>query len=72
MNTKHAREIYEQIKNRLKSSEGKIVAIEPQSGDFFIGADTMEAYEKGHQKYPDKEFYFKRIGARATYFVGCV
>ncbi len=72
MNIERAEEIYEHIKSKLKGKEGNIVAIEPDSGDYFLGIDTMEALEKGRQKHPGKEFFFMRVGARATYFIGCV
>lgn len=62
--------IYQRIKNKLKGNEGKMLAIEPESEDYFIGRDTIEAYEKGHGKYPLKEFFFKRIGAKTAFVVG--
>ena len=67
---KRVEEIYQQIKDKLKGQEGKIVAIEVESGDYFVGADTVEAYKKGRQRHPGKEFFFKRVGARAAFFVG--
>ena len=36
------------------------------SGDYFIGDTAMEADEKAKGKYPDKAFYFGRIGFRAA------
>jgi hypothetical protein len=69
MNIKRADEIYENIKNKLKGKEGKIVAIDTDTGDYFIGEDILEAYEKGSRKYPGKEFFFHRIGAKATFHV---
>ena len=62
--------IYEQIKSKLLGQEGKIVAIDTDTGDFFIGNSVIDAYEKGHRKYPIKEFFFKRIGHKAVYRVG--
>ena len=69
MKIKRANEMYEQIKNKLKGKEGKIVAIDLDSGDYFIGEDILEACEKGQKKYPGKEFFFHRVGAKATYHV---
>ena len=65
-----AQEIYKHIKVQLKGQEGKIVAIDTDSGDFFVGKTTIDAYHKGRKKYPGKEFFFTRVGAKATYFVG--
>ncbi|MCL0036194.1 hypothetical protein M1N47_02035 [Dehalococcoidia bacterium] len=36
------------------------------SGDYFIRDTAMEADEKAKGKYPDKVFYFGRIGFRAA------
>ncbi len=70
VNAAQAEAVYEQIKSKLLGEEGKIVAIDTDSGDFFIGNSVIDAYEKGHQKYPAKEFFFKRIGHKAVYRVG--
>jgi len=64
--------IYERIRNKLMKDKGKIVAIEIESGDYFVGKDSIEAADKARQKYPDKLFYFMRIGAKAMYFIGCI
>ena len=63
-------EIYDKVKDRLKGQEGQIVAIEVDSGDFFVGKNTIEAYDLAHRKHPHKQFFFKRVGAKAAYFVG--
>ena len=65
-----AEEIYLKIKNRLKGQEGKIIAIDIESGDYFVGNDTLDAYERARKKYPSHEFFFKRIGSKTTYVVG--
>ena len=64
---KDAEEVYNEIKGDLKGQEGKIVAIDIDSGDYFIGDSVVEAYQKGHKKFPQKEFFFKRIGHKAVY-----
>lgn len=54
------------IENKLKPAHlGEIVAIEIESGNFFMGKTHSEAGDKAKQKYPDKIFYFARIGAKA-------
>ncbi len=62
--------IYGQIKGKLQGQEGMIIAIETDTGNYFIGDSVIDAYRKGHQKYPAKEFFFKRIGHKAVYRVG--
>jgi hypothetical protein len=51
------------IKNELPSGlNGKIVAIEVESGDYFIEDTPLKASILGQQKHPNKQFYFKRVG----------
>ncbi|MAF50651.1 MAG: hypothetical protein CMH64_01035 [Nanoarchaeota archaeon] len=63
--------IFIDINRKLSSKyKGKMVAIEPASGDYFVGSSTSDAYKKASQKYPKKKFFFKRIGFKYAYFVG--
>jgi ABC-type sugar transport system substrate-binding protein len=64
--------IYQRIKDRLKGKEGKIVAIDVESGDFFLGDNVVEASRAGRAKYPHKEFYFKRVGAKTAFVIGAL
>lgn len=66
------RKIYEKrLKSELEThEEGKIVAVEVESGDYFLGDSEVEAYEETIKKYPEKKFAFLRVGARTTHFVG--
>lgn len=68
---KQANRIYEQfLKEKLeKRYRGKIVAIEVESGDYFLGDSEVEAYEKGRKKHPGKTFVYKRVGHEVTHFV---
>lgn len=50
-----------------RSKKGKIVAIEVDSGDIFMGNTTIEAGLKAKSKHPDKLFYFKRVGYPAVH-----
>ncbi|MBI4145881.1 hypothetical protein HY489_00930 [Candidatus Woesearchaeota archaeon] len=65
-----ANKIFEKIKKNLKGYEGKIIAIEVDSGDYFVGEDVLDAYEQGVKKHPGKEFFFKRVGAKTAFVVG--
>ena len=65
-----ADQIYEKVKDELEGHEGKLMAIEVESGDYFLGKTTTEAYKKARTKYPHKKFFFKRVGFRTAHFVG--
>lgn len=55
--------IYETIKDRLEPEhKGEIVAIETESGDYFLARRVIEAIEKARKRYPDKVFYVARVG----------
>jgi hypothetical protein len=55
--------IYEKIKPLLEPEhKGEIVAIEVESGDYFLGETVIRAGQKAKKKYPDKVFYFVRVG----------
>jgi hypothetical protein len=65
--TAKGKAVYEQIKADLEPKyKGKFVAIEPESGDYFLGETMAEADEKGREKYPDKLFFFTRVGYPAA------
>ncbi|MGH7966734.1 MAG: hypothetical protein ACRERD_33725 [Candidatus Binatia bacterium] len=61
-------EIYQTLKNQLEGSHrGEIVAIEPESEDYFLGKDVVEATEVGRNTHPDKLFYYIRVGFPAVH-----
>jgi hypothetical protein len=66
------RRIYEErLKPELEPDhKGEIVAIEVESGDYFLGAREIEAYEKAVAKHPGKLFAFLRVGFGTTHYVG--
>lgn len=51
---------------------GKIIALDTETGDYFIGNSELEAYKNAVKKYPNKQFVYKRIGFHSTHFVGAV
>jgi hypothetical protein len=55
-----AKEVYEKIKAELEGQEG-LVAIEPESGDYFVGQTLGQANEAAFAKHPDVWVYFMRI-----------
>ena len=60
--TKKGKAIYKKLKPKFKKDKGKIVAIEVESGNYFIGDDELDAAQKARSKFPDKIFVFFRIG----------
>jgi len=61
--------LYQQrLKSQLDPTyHGQIVAIEIESGDYFIGKSVTEAARKAREKYPEKVFYFVKIGFPAVH-----
>lgn len=63
--------IYERIKAKYEPKEtGKILAIDPESGDAYLGKDSVEAVMLAKIKHPDKIFYIVRIGFDAVHSMG--
>lgn len=54
--------LYRRIYNKIRKYRGKFVAIEIETGDYFIGDTVQEAIAKGRGKYPDGKFYVTKIG----------
>jgi len=54
-------EVFEKIKGELEGQEG-IVAIEPESGEYFVGQTLGAANDAAFAKHPDAWVYFVRIG----------
>ncbi len=58
---------YENLKDRLElEHKGEIVAINPETGDYFLGKTLLEAVKKGREKYPNAIFYSMKIGYPAV------
>ncbi|MBI4010464.1 MAG: hypothetical protein HY361_04755 [Candidatus Aenigmarchaeota archaeon] len=71
MKITEANSIFEKISKKLPPKyKGKIVAIDADSGNYFIGDSELDAYKMAIKKYPNKQFVFKRIGFDSTHFVG--
>ena len=70
---KGAAALFKKINKELSPRcKGKIVAIDTESGNYFVGDSELDAYKKAIQKCPDKQFVFKRIGFDSTHFVGAL
>jgi hypothetical protein len=61
--------------NRLQSDleaqhMDRFVAIEPESGEFFLGDTFDEAVKSARTKYPTRLSHTIRIGHRAAFHIG--
>jgi hypothetical protein len=61
-------QIYERLRAQLEPRyAGKIVAIDVDTEDYFVGNTLQEAIDKGRKKYPEKVFYAVKVGYPAVY-----
>lgn len=69
-----AERIYlEQLRSKLEQSHlHSFVAIEPESGDYFLGPTLSEASAAAHAKYPSRRCGVLRVGHEATVHIGAV
>ena len=66
-----ARPIFEKLKNQLEAEHlNRFVAIEPISGEFFVGDTMSEAIGDSRRKYPDRLVHPFRIGHAAAVHFG--
>ena len=70
--TQQGRRLYdEKLKAMLEPEHtGRFVAIEPTSGDYFLGDTDAEALLAAHAALPESRFYLKRIGYDYTHRIG--
>jgi hypothetical protein len=63
-----ARTIYSQrLKQTLEACcRGQFVAIEVDSGDYFLGSTPLEAIKNGKAKHPEKAFHVMKVGYKAA------
>lgn len=65
--SKKGRQLFEKLDPELREQYyGKFIAIEVDSGDYFIGETIIDADTKARAKHPGKVFYVGKIGYRAT------
>lgn len=53
-------QVFDGIKDKLQGQEG-VVAIEPKSGEYFVGKTLGAANDAAFAKYPDNWMYFVRL-----------
>lgn len=63
-----ARQVYDRRwRRRLEAqAQGQFVAIEPDSGDCYLGRTPLEAIDKGKEMHPGKVFHVMKVGAKAA------
>ncbi len=63
-----ARKIYnDRLKINLESCcRGQFVAVEADSGDYFLGATPLEAIKSGKKRHPEKQFHVMKVGYKAA------
>lgn len=64
--------IYEQrYKAALEATHRDyFLAIEPDSGDYFLGRTLSEASAEARKVYPDRQTYVLRVGHPVTVYIG--
>ncbi|MBC8872978.1 MAG: hypothetical protein H8E44_26380 [Planctomycetes bacterium] len=67
-----AKQIYtNQLQSDLESKYmDRFVAIEPESGEYFLGDTFDEAVKSARAKYPSRVSHTIRIGHRAAFHIG--
>jgi hypothetical protein len=63
--------IYETLRGDLERRHlNSFVAIEPESGDYFLGRTLSEASEAANAAHPDRRSCVLRVGHQATVHIG--
>lgn len=69
---KKAEAIYDKHLVRLLDPEhkGKFVAIEPETGSYFLGATLTEAMSAARREFPDRLTHAMRVGHKTALHLG--
>lgn len=54
----------------VREQTGRFVAIDPDTGRYFLGDTSASAVGTAHDAMPDARFYLKRIGYTAAHYFG--
>ena len=66
-----AKQLYEQHRDRLEAEhKGEFVAIEPDSGDYFVAATFDDAVKAARDAHSDRVTHTIRIGHAAAFHIG--
>jgi hypothetical protein len=59
---------FEALSHELEKEQfGRFIAIEVNTGEYFLGETGIEATRKAQAKHPGKIFFLGRIGYRTAY-----
>lgn len=67
---KPSKALIKQIEAQEAKHKGMVAAIDPDTGNYFLGKDTIDAVEKGRKKLPNAVFYCIRVGYPGVYRLG--
>ena len=69
---RQAQEVYQQrLRSKLEATNlGDFVAIDPQSGEFFLGQTLSEAIQAARTAHPDRLSFALRVGHQTTVHLG--
>lgn len=60
-------QVYQKISGQIEKDHlGNFVAIEVESGKYFLGQTQIEALEKAKKSFPTKIFYLMKVGFPAA------
>jgi hypothetical protein len=66
-----AEEVYARFRDELEREHlHKFVAIEPESGEYFLGTTLSEAMGAAHQAHPGRLAHAMRVGHKAAIHFG--
>jgi tricorn protease-like protein len=61
-------EIYQKIKREMEANhKGEFLAIDPESGNYYLAKTSLEAILNGRKEHPNTVFYIIRIGFPYVY-----
>jgi hypothetical protein len=71
---RHAREVYEgQLRKRLEATnQDDFVAIEPESGEYFLGKTLSGAIQAARAAHPERLPFVLRVGHDRTVEIGAL
>jgi hypothetical protein len=59
--------VLREIHGLSRQDRGKIAAVEPRFGQYFLGKTLVEAAKEARRNFPGRTFYFVRVGSRTAH-----
>jgi hypothetical protein len=61
----------ERLREKLEPDQrGEFVAIEPESGDYYLGRTISDAGQRASASHPDRLYHIIRVGSPAAIEIG--